>query len=315
MKLKLLLVLVLGLIFGVIVSPVWGPNADPLEDAGNSRYPLLAKRLLIEDPNDPIINFSPLRKSLNNYYESLGVAGSIYFEYLPTGTSIRVNGNQQFRAASLVKLPVAMELYRAAELGKLDINQTVALKEEWLDEGFGTLYQKGAGYELSLREAAQIMLIESDNTALRTIIAATDQVLDLENRALGALDIEFTQGEDDGINIGTRSYSSFLKCLYFACYNTREHSQEMLDLLTQTEFKGRIVAGIPDTNVKVAHKIGVFNIQVQGDCGIVYLEKRNYILCAMLVADEDPSTDRHFAEISRMVYDFVENANRSTSRQ
>jgi beta-lactamase class A len=248
-----------------------------------NNYPFLAKRLFLENPNESIINFSPLRQSVRKYFSDNQLNGSLYFEYLPTGTSVRVNGDQEYRAASLIKLPVAMELYKAHELGKLQLDQKVTLKQEWLNDSYGNLYKKGAGYELTLEEAVRIMLVDSDNTALRAVIDATDKVLDLNNRALGSLDIEFTQSNDESINIGTRSYSSFLKCLYFACYNDKEHSQEILKLLTETKFNNRIVAGIGDKDVKVAHKIGVFNTQVQSDCGIVYLPNGNYVLCAMIV--------------------------------
>ena len=123
--------------------------------------------------------------------------------------------------------------------------------------------------------------------------------------ALGSLDIEFSLNQDDSINIGTRSYASFLKCLYFACYNTKQDSQEILDLLTSTPFSDRIVAGVNDQNIKIAHKIGVFNTQVQSDCGIVYLENNNYLLCVMLESSDTEETNAVFKAMSEKVYNFV----------
>lgn len=282
--------------------------ARPSQQANSpgTEYPLLAKRLFVDNPNNSRINFSPLRASLNSYFKDNKLDGSLYFEYLPTGTSVRVNPDARYRAASLIKLPVAMEVFKAHELGKLDINQKVALKKEWLNDSFGTLYEKGPGYELTLKEAVEIMLEESDNTALRILIDAT-QNLDINDRALGSLDIELTTHKYGSIDIGTRSYSSFLKCLYFACYNTREDSQTILKLLTETSFNERIVAGINDKSVAVAHKIGVFNTRVQSDCGIVYLTDRNYALCVMLAGNDSAHTNSKIAEISKMVYEFVKN--------
>jgi beta-lactamase class A len=267
-------------------------------------FPFLAKRLFVENPNDVIINFSPLRTSLNQYFDNNNLNGSLYFEYLPTGTSIRINGSDEFRAASLIKLPVAMELYKAASKGLVNLDDKVALKQEWLNDGFGSLYEKGAGYELTLGELAEILLKESDNTALRAVIEATAD-LEINDRALGALDVEFSQTDSGEISIGSRSYGSFLKCLYFACYNSKEDSQAILEHLSNTGFDERLVAGVPN-NVTVSHKIGVFNNQVQGDCGIIYLKDRNYILCLMLEGAENPTTDKHFESISKIIYEFVE---------
>jgi len=274
--------------------------------AYNDDYPLLAKRLFIENPSDVRINFSGLRTSLRDYVADNNLDAGIYFEYLPTGSSIRVNGNGEYRAASLIKLPVAMEVLKAREVGLLDLSTKVQLKQEWLNDGFGTLYQKGAGHTLTLEEALEILLTESDNTALRVLIDATAN-LELENRALGALDIEFTASEDGSIDIGARSYSSFFKCLYFACYNTKADSEKILDYLTRTEFNNRIAAGIEDKGIKIAHKIGVFNTEVQSDCGIIYLPEKNYVLCVIIAGTNDGSTDAHIANISRLTFEYLDN--------
>jgi len=268
-------------------------------------YPLLAKRIFVENPSDSRINFSPLRTALRQYFNDKQLTGSLHFEYLPTGTSVRINGDTQFRGASLIKLPVAMELYKTEELGKINLDEKIKLKPEWLHDGFGTLYEKGAGYELSYREAAKIMLSESDNTALRAVASVTETALQSNDRALGSLDVDFSQSTDEGINISARSYSSFLKCLYFACFNSKQHSQEILSYLIDTKFTDRIVAGISDKNIKVAHKVGIFNTQVQSDCGIVYAENNNYVLCIMLNGNNDPTTNGHMAEISKIVYSYI----------
>ena len=197
-----------------------------------------------------------------------------------------------------------MEAFKAQELGKLDLKTKVALRQEWLNDRYGSLYEKGVGYELSLKEAVEIMLRESDNTALRILVDANKD-LALNDRALGSLDIELTTHDDGTIDIGTRAYSSFLKCLYFACYNTKADSQAILKLLTETPFNNRLVAGITGKDIKVAHKIGVFSHKVQSDCGIVYVPAKNYVLCVMLVGDDNADTNAKIAEISKQVYSFV----------
>lgn len=306
MRKKVILVVGIATIAAIVVlSFVLGRSLRVTNQNSTETYPLLAKRLFIENPNDTRINFSPLRKDLNNYFKQNNIKGSIYFEYLPTGTSIRVNPDTRYQAASLMKLPVAMELYKANEKGLLNLDEKIILKQDWLNDGYGSLYEKGVGYELTLREAAKILLTESDNTALRAILASTDGKLDTSELALGSLDIEFSLNQDDSINIGTRSYASFLKCLYFACYNTKQDSQEILDLLTSTPFSDRIVAGVNDQNIKIAHKIGVFNTQVQSDCGIVYLENNNYLLCVMLESSDTEETNAVFKAMSEKVYNFV----------
>lgn len=271
----------------------------------SSDYPLLAKRIFIDDPNDVQVNFEPLRKEIKEYYANNNLSGSIYFEYLPTGTSMRIDGDLQRTAASLIKLPAAMELYKAAELGKLNLDDHVTLKPEWLDSGYGTLYQKGAGYSLTLREAAQIMLQQSDNTALKAVGYSTMGKVPENQSPFASLDVDFSRGTDLSVIISARAYTSFLKCLYFACYNDTQDSQEILHFLTESTYSNRLPAGVADKKIPIAHKIGVFNNTTQSDCGIVYVPKRNYVLCVMINGQDTTATDKIIADISKKTYDYV----------
>lgn len=284
---------------------------QPPETTTNSgeQYPLLAKRLFVDNPNDIRLNFNPLREAIRVYIEQNKLNGSVYFEYLPTGTSIRVDGDEEEVAASLLKLPAAMELYRAAEQGKIDLNTQVTLRKEWLDPNYGTLYQKGVGYSLSLKEATKIMLEESDNTALKAIASSINGLVPQNESPFQYLDVDIVQNTDLSVSISARGYSSFLKCLYFSCYVNKEHSQEILNYLANSQFNNRLKAGVSDTSVKVAHKIGNFSQINQSDCGIVYLENSNYLLCVMINGPDNATTDAHIAAISKLAFDYTADKN------
>lgn len=282
-------------------------TTEPIVTTSNSRaeYPLLATRIFIDNPNDPIINFSALRTSLESHVAGNSIDGSIYFEYLPTGTSIRVGAERREVAASLMKLPAAMSLYRASEQGRVDLDQTVTLKEEWLDSAYGDLYKKGLGYSLTLREATKIMLTDSDNTALKVVAYNIPPQPSQSENPFASLDIDIVQNSDLTISVSARSYASILKCLYFSCYNNKANSQELLEYLDESIFNSRLVAGVGDKSLPIAHKVGNYTQDTQSDCGIVYIPKRNYILCIMLKAPDNPEGDKKIAEISRIVYEFM----------
>jgi beta-lactamase class A len=272
-----------------------------------SDYPLLAKRLFIDEPNDVIINFSNLREQISTYMSNNSLKGSIYFEYLPTGTSVRHTGDSEYVAASLMKIPVVMELYKASELKRVDLDKTIELKKEWLDPAFGDLYKKGVGYKLTLREAAQIALEHSDNTAISAILNSTENILKPSENVLTSLDVSINRDNKSQIEISARSYASFLKCLYFSCYTTYEDSQEILTYLTNSEFTNRLREGVPNT-VKIAHKIGTYSNITQSDCGVVYEPRRNYVLCVILQVPDTDEGNAHIATVSKMVYDYIKNS-------
>jgi len=268
-------------------------------------YPLLAKRIFLENASQSTVNFSVLRSQLNNYFSQNHIKGGLYFEYLPTGTSIRIGGDKLYEAASLLKLPLAMDVYKMHEKGKLKLDKVVTLQEVWLDSAYGNLYKKGAGYKATIGELVEIMLKDSDNTALRALASSTEGLLDPSEQSFNSLDVELLPDKDYSVSVSPRAYASFLKCLYFACYLNNKDSQQILTYLSESKFKNRIVDGVRDKDVVVAHKTGNFEQDTQSDCGIVYLSKRNYILCAMIKGGDNPETDKIISKISNITYSFV----------
>lgn len=277
---------------------------------GNGKkYSLLARRVQNNTQGSNRVNFASLRGDLQDYVASLKEQGgdvSVYFESLSTGSSIYVNENIEYVAASLMKVPVAMTLYKFAQMNNLSLDDKVTLREEWLDDDYGALYQKGAGHILTIREAAKLMLRDSDNTALNLVYAHVDPDFMMgEDAVTSFLDMEFAATEDRRALITAKNYSSVLKCLYFSCYNSLEHSQEILTYLTESTFNDRLPLYIPK-EVTIAHKIGTFSDDYQSDCGIFYLENRNYLLCVM-VKGIDPAASYIIADMSQMVYLFMQN--------
>lgn len=268
-----------------------------------NKHPLLASRVQGNNPNEVRVGFSPLRSKLIDYVNSYQDPSifSVYFEYLPTGTSVTVNPEQEAIAASLIKVPLAMNIFKLIEQGKIDIDATVTLKPEFLDSEYGELYKKGAGYELTIQEAIRYNLSESDNTAMLALWDVyEDAVIAYDDDVFNYLDVDFDLVEDERVLIGPKSYSSILKCLYFACYNSKNHSQEILTYLTESSFNDRLTRYLPDKK-KVAHKIGTFSDRFQSDCGIIYATNNNYVLCVM-VKGSDPEASKAIADISRIVH-------------
>lgn len=273
-------------------------------------YPLLSERIFVDDPNDTFINFTDLRASLRAYVAQAPDQIGLYFEYLPSGVPVGINDEQRFVAASLLKVPIAMAVYQLNEQGKLDLSRKETLTQDMLDDRFGSLWKKGAGYTLTIHDAIREMLSQSDNTAKRLLVdvlqrtdpAALDAIFD-------ELDMpkEFDGGE---MVISPLSYSSMMRSLYLSGSLTKEHSAEILDLLTRTPFIDKLQAGLPD-GVRFAHKIGVYGMgseeQVFSDCGIVYTPKRPYLLCVMVRTHDDAAARRYMRDISIRTYDAVVN--------
>lgn len=306
-------VVLVGASFGAGIKFA-GRSKTPAAADETAKYTLLSKDILADKQSDILLDFTDLRQKVEAYAaQNVGKENSsIYFQYLPTGTGFGYGETRAFTGASLIKVPYVMNLYRLAEQGKIDLDKKIPLKEEWLNKDYGDLYKKGAGYMLSYREAAQYALERSDNTAVYMIIAALKASdMSPDEEAVNYLDITFTITDKLQIDLGAQSYTSVLKCLYFSCYLNLNDSQETLNYLTQSPFSDRLTAQLP-AGVKVAHKIGTNGESIESDCGIFYVENRNYSLCVML-RQSDPDASKHIADISKMVYDYVTSS--TASRQ
>lgn len=271
------------------------------------QYPLLARRIFLENANDIIINFLPLRSAIYEYIAKQNNIIDIYFEYLPSALSISANNNQLSYAASLMKIPVVTTVYHQIETGGLHKDDILTLKKEHIDSRYGSLWQRGEGATVTVKEAIRFALVESDNTAARVLssVISDEAFFDVLSR----LDLDYRLDENaHTILISPKGYSNILRSLYLSSYLTPESSNEILKMLTETKFSNKIVAGIPK-DIPVAHKIGTFTEveetkQVHSDCGIVYVPKRPYLLCIMSHSTEQQAI-KHMQYLSQMIYKYI----------
>ena len=270
------------------------PNESP------KSYPYLSPRIFSENQNDLLINFLPLRKSLRSLVEGYDNQFSVYFEYLPTGTSVGIGEKVEFQAASLIKVPVVMAYFHQMERQGIQVNTNVTMEERDIDRDSGELWKKGIGATFSYDEIVRRAIIDSDNTAAMMLINRVSQ--EDFDQAYEGLDIDLKK-DNKQVMITAKQYSSILKSLYFSSILSKKNSQYILDLLTQTKFNDKLPAGVPAT-VKVAHKIGILNEDSYMDCGIVYVPKRPYIVCMISKSNDMLATIRMQA-VSKMIYGYI----------
>jgi len=281
------------------------PDVKSAQDyaALEERYSFLSKRVLMDLPADLLLNFLALRNELTTQVTPYGDTFGLTFEYLPTGTAININGNNKFYAASLFKVPVIMAYYHGRERLHLTDDPTIVVKQDQLDSEFGNLWKKGAGTKLKASEAIRLALVESDNTAIKALIPYVEDE-DFKT-VYNGLDLNLSS-TPEGALISTREYATILKALYFSSVLNKDDSQAILSMLSESSFSNKLVAGVlPGT--LVAHKIGDFkdeNKEGYRDCGIVYVPRRQYLLCMYSTSNEATANER-MKVVSKIIYDYV----------
>jgi beta-lactamase class A len=188
-----------------------------------------------------------------------------------SGKTVALNADQRFLAASLIKLPVLLTLYTAAARGEVYLEDEISiLPSDVRAYGTGVLYKYPTGYTMTLRECAEFMIKESDNTAWAML-----------HRYLGRKNVE---AELDRLGAHQTSYRTpntttpndvllMLKTIADPSYTTPELSAEMLRVMTDTSFEDRLPQPLPE-GTRVAHKIGSYS-DTFSDAGMIFPQGSN----------------------------------------
>ncbi len=275
-------------------------GADPcLRQSG---YTFISPLLLCDtDAGVTSSSLKALEQKLQAVIEKHRAAGdidiaSVFFRDPRTGTQVNINADEKYFPASLKKVPVMMAYYKKAETNPALLT-TRGLLQGQQDFNAGVEIPPALaaqyGKEYSVDELINLMIRYSDNNGFMML---SGNLGETDSKSLyDQLQIQYP---DDELSISdfitAHQFSFFLRTLYNATYLNREYSEKALRLLSQTEFKEGLVAGVPE-GMPVAHKFGVLTttgadgklLRELHDCGIVYNGERPYLLCVMTKSSAD----------------------------
>lgn len=225
--------------------------------------------------------------------------------WLPS--SVSVNGDLPFPAASLIKIPIAVALLRKIDRGEISWNMTLVLKRSHYAQGAGQLRVKKAGTKHSLRNVFKLMLIISDNTATNMVIDLLGGIQSA-NQEISKLGLKNTKlvnwlGDFKGTNkTSPRDLVYILERSLEGDLLSQNSKRVLRNALLKVNNKSLIKKGL-GRYTKFAHKTGTIGICV-GDAGIVYLPFWKRVGIAVIV--RRPFNSLHgqkvIREISSLVY-------------
>ena len=120
----------------------------------------------------PKKNYSPLIKNIRTYLSQFEGTYGLYFINLTSGQAFGLNDKESFTAASTIKLPVNLYLYKLAAEKKINLNQLLTYTEDFYEEGTGSIQYDEFGTEYSLKELSMQSIIISDNVAINMLIGS-----------------------------------------------------------------------------------------------------------------------------------------------
>lgn len=233
---------------------------------------------------------------------------------LTTGYSSGVNAASVMPAASTIKIPIMVEVFRQMQLANFDLNRRVAVLPSDKDYGSGSICDSPVGTTYSVSQLLSSMIDVSDNTAANMLI-----------RLVGRSHINQTM-----TNLGaphTRLYDS----IHTAGWNVRNtlrtspedmvsilsqmakddlvdewSSKQMISILEADQINGLIPEPLPQ--VPIAHKTGSFD-DTLNDVGIVYETGSPYVIAVLTTNLPTLSSGRRFIHrVSKIAYAGIRHA-------
>ncbi|HEV2018207.1 MAG TPA: serine hydrolase [Gemmatimonadaceae bacterium] len=242
---------------------------------------------------------------------------------LGSGDTLFLNADTSFHAASTMKVPVMIELFRRASTGSFGMSQRLMVVNQFasivdgsayaLDpnsDSDSTLYHR-VGDRVPVDTLLRLMITRSSNLATNTLIALVGaEQVNQTMRSLGAQRIQVLRGVEDGkafdkglINTTTaRDLAIILRAIEEGRAASPEATTEMRQILLAQEFNEKIPAGLPP-GIRVAHKTGEITAHSH-DAAIVYPPGRKPYVLAVLTRgiQEGAKASKLIADISSIVY-------------
>jgi Beta-lactamase class A len=240
--------------------------------------------------------------------------------------TLLINEHEMFHAASTMKTPVMIELYRQAHEGRFDLDDSIRVENEFRsivdgsrysltpeDDSYEELYDH-IGENRPIRTLMREMITASSNLATNILIEEVGaEETTRTMRRYGADSIQVRRGVEDmkaynrGLNNETSAHDLMVILERIARRQvvSEQASQEMIEILKGQEYNDMIPARLPDS-VEVAHKTGWIT-GLHHDSGIVFVPNGPTYVVVLLsqnLENEDAGVDA-FARISRLVFDFM----------
>jgi beta-lactamase class A len=276
------------------------------------------------------------KKKLNDLSKTIAsqisnIEGNVAVAFLDLNDSknkLLINVDEKFHAASTMKVPVMIELYKQQAAGKINLNDSILLKNEFKSIVDGSLYKMDIGEDSDdviyskigtyqkMYDLMYSMIILSSNLATNVLIEVVDaKKTTATMRELGAANIEVLRGVEDikayrkGLSNSTtaKDLLVIMKSIAEGKAGTQEHCDKMISILKDQKWNDMIPKYLPK-EVEVAHKTGSIT-GVHHDAAIVYLPNgKSYVLVLLSknLKDFDKGTDQ-LAKISKSFYDFMIN--------
>ena len=249
-------------------------------------------------------------KNLNQKYPN--IKPSVFVLSIDNHNYASIDSNRVYPAASIIKLPVLIQMYKSIEAEQFGLKDSMFLTEYYRSSGSGNLQYAQAGNAYSIYDLAKVMIQDSDNTATNMLMSKIGSMNDI-NAALKNWGIKHTHVQTWLPDLTGTNYTT-AEDMAQMLLNISDDNNSFLNVNSQSDIiniMGKvknvnlIKAGLP-ANVDFIHKTGDIGTML-GDAGIVYLPsgERYIVVILALRPHNHPNGKMYIQEASKIIYNYM----------
>jgi len=235
------------------------------------------------------------------------VKPAIYAWEYDQGQYVDINANEIYPAASIIKIPVLVRMFKSIEANEFTIYDEMKMTEPYRSSGSGNLQYSQANRSYSMDYLAKIMIQDSDNTSTNMIMSKLGGMDDI-NIGLRDWGISKTYVRTWLPDLGGTNKTTALdmaKILYnldnpgFLNINSREY---IIDYMSHVKNDRLIQAGLGEGALLI-HKTGDIGTML-GDAGIVFAPNgKKYIVVILAKRPHNSYQGKEFiVKASEIIY-------------
>jgi beta-lactamase class A len=241
-----------------------------------------------------------------------------------TSDEFYYHADERFPTASVIKLPIMVEVFYQVKEGKLKLTDKLIYHKRARSPGSGVIQYLSDGLKLTVLDATTLMIILSDNTATNLLIDILG-VININTRmeSLGFKNIKLFKkvfidkpiAEPDlckkyGLGMATpREMNLLLERIYYNRIVDRKSCQQMIVIMQHQFYDSQLPRWISGKNVWSANKGGAVD-GVRNDVGIFHMPKSDWVISVFCKQVQDKSwkldnqAQVFIAKLSKLIFDF-----------
>lgn len=257
------------------------------------------------------VNMPVLKQELQNLTELYPtIQPSVYVWDYETGNYVDLNASKIYATASIIKIPVLIDVFKSIEAGQFSLNDKMSLTEYYRTEGSGSLQFKGNA-QYSIDELANKMITESDNSATNMLISKVGSMTDV-NSSMRSWGIKNTRVNTWLPDLSGTNYTTareMAQMLYNIDENseflTEESRAKIFNYMGHVHNNRLIQAGL-GAGATFLHKTGDIGTML-GDAGIVIQPNgKKYIVVILANRPHNSVAGKDFiVHASEIIYNYM----------